>query len=289
MASCLSYFENPLIVELVSGSFGDDKQSLRIFKTFLAGETPRDPKKKPLPFEERCPFMDWNRDLPLAALNGRMSVVKWLYLELDREWRDLGLKFVHDIGTITCEKAAEGGHLDILKWINEVNYPPMSESAFTAAARNGHLDCLRWAWENKWCNNKSHVMYAAAEGGHLDILIWVRDIHMGWCERMGEAAARNGHLECLKWARANGCILSVETCDYATENGHLECLKWARENGCPWDAYTCASAAKNGHLECLKWARENGCPWDENTCRFAAANGHQDCLQWARENGCPES
>ena len=68
--SCLGYFENPVIVELVSGSFGDDKQSLRIFKTFLAGETPEDPNN-PLPFEKRFPFMKRFADPRLAALKGR--------------------------------------------------------------------------------------------------------------------------------------------------------------------------------------------------------------------------
>jgi len=63
MQSCLGYFENPVIVELVSGSFGDDEQSLRIFKTFLAGETPEDPEN-PLPFAKRYPFMDLVEDLP---------------------------------------------------------------------------------------------------------------------------------------------------------------------------------------------------------------------------------
>lgn len=37
--SCLNYLEMPLIVELVSSSFGDDEQSLRIFKYFLANQT----------------------------------------------------------------------------------------------------------------------------------------------------------------------------------------------------------------------------------------------------------
>ncbi len=30
MTSCLRYFENPLIIKLISDSFGDDKQSLRM-------------------------------------------------------------------------------------------------------------------------------------------------------------------------------------------------------------------------------------------------------------------
>ena len=194
--TCLHYFENPVIVELVSASFGDDEQSRRIFKNCLAGETPEDPNK-PLPFEKRYPFMDLVANPPLAALKGRLSVLRWL----------------------------------------RISWYPMDVSTFTAAARNGHLVCMEWALESGLDQGTfivSVAMTAAAESGHLDILKWIRETLMcPWFTRTVEAAAKNGHMHCLKWARENGCPWNEDTCHYAALLGHLECLKWARENGCP--------------------------------------------------------
>ena len=307
--SCLHYFEDPLIVELISGSFGDDEQSLRIFKTFLA-------KKEDttgfFSFEKILPLMIKDTDPPLAALKGRFSVVEWLFLYLDiDEDKEVCMKM--------CEKAAEGGHMEILQWLHGVGCPS-DVSTSTAAARHGNMQCLQWivARSSSILHGfGARIMIAAAEGGHLDILKWLRGKGCRWNREIVAIAARNGHIDCLKWAhenggqwyryyicafaaeggsldalqwaRENGCPWDNNTCSNAAKNGHIDCLKWARDNGCPWDEDTCRYAAENGHLECLKWARENGCPWDENTCRFAAANGHQDCLDWARENGCPEN
>ncbi len=320
--SCLGYFDNPVIVELVSGSFGDDDQSLRIFNTFLAGETPEDPDNV-LPFAKRYPFMKRFADPRLAALKGRFSVVKWLVPLVDV----IGCEY---LGTEIIRKAAEGGHLEILRWLVE-NWcswdsqtcclaaenghlhclkflarrdykcflDKYGSDICVAAARKGHLDCIKWADENgcKWYYRT--VCAAAAYGGQLECLKWALGQEprgkFGKAEvwvldpEICHSAAEGGSLECLQFARESGCYWDEGTCHILASEGNLDCLKWACENGCPIHDSICSTVASYGHLHCLKWARENGCPWDENTCRFAAANGHQDCLQWARENGCPES
>ena len=321
--SCLGYFENPVIVELVSGSFGDDEQSLRIFKTFLAGETPEDPEN-PMPFAKRYPFMKRLADPPLAALKGRFSVVKWLvplvdvikceylgheghqdHLDILRWLGENGcslnghLDEDKEVCMRMCEKAAEGGHLEILQWLHGVGCP-WDIRTLHAAASNGHLDCLKWADKNcrfRWGWN---VCKSAALAGHLECLKWTmgsecsprrspKFLLPSDVASICWSAAAGGSLMCLQWARENGCSWNHITCSYAAEGGHLAVLKWARENGCPWDEDTCTYAARNGHMECLKWARENGCPWNEETCAYAAENGQLECLKWARDNGCPEN
>jgi len=47
----------------------------------------------------------------------------------------------------TCEKAAEGGHLDCLRYAHENGCPWGSETC-EKAAEGGHVDCLNYALEN---------------------------------------------------------------------------------------------------------------------------------------------
>ena len=47
----------------------------------------------------------------------------------------------------TCSGAAEGGHLDVLKWARE-NGCPWNNWTCMYAAKGGHLEVLQWAREN---------------------------------------------------------------------------------------------------------------------------------------------
>jgi len=97
----------------------------------------------------------------------------------------------------TCARAAQGGHLEVLKWARLHGCPWHTE-----------LMCR-----------------AAAAGGHLAVLQWVREQGCLWGGSAAcSAAARGGHLEVLKWARANGCPLGKDwvrndTCREALAGG----------------------------------------------------------------------
>jgi hypothetical protein len=157
----------------------------------------------------------------------------------------------------TCAAAAEGGHLDVLRWLVAEGCR-MTESTCTAAARTGKLHVLQWARANR-CK---------------------------WSAATCNAAAAAGHLTLLQWAHEHGCKWDESACAAAAGGGHKEVLQWARSNGCQWDEQTCIAAAKGGHLHVLQWAREQGCGWSADTCNAAAKAGRMEVLQWARANGC---
>ena len=73
-----------------------------------------------------------------------------------------------------------------------------------AAAEGGHLELLRWARENG-CPWDEATPAFAAEGGHLELLRWARENGCPWDAETCARAAEGGHLELLRWARANGC------------------------------------------------------------------------------------
>ena len=89
-------------------------------------------------------------------------------------------------GMSTSEKAAEGGHLHVLKWLRANGCP----------------------WDEGTCEK-------AAEGGHLAVLRWARANGCPWDEQTCSSAAFGAHLELLQWARANGCPWDEKACSMA--------------------------------------------------------------------------
>jgi len=65
--------------------------------------------------------------------------------------------------------AAFGGHLAVLRWAREHDFPWGAESCARAAI-NGHPRVLTWAREHNcpWDERSRHY---AAEGGHLEVLM----------------------------------------------------------------------------------------------------------------------
>jgi hypothetical protein len=170
---------------------------------------------------------------------------------------------------MTCEGAAKGGHLDVLKW----------------ARANG---C---EWDEDTC-------VEAVKGGHLEVLQWARENGCEWSERTCEEAAwgkelLGGHawgprLDVLQWLRANGCPWDASTCMGAADGGHLEVLKWARENGCEWDEDTCEAAARGKQQQMLEEKGRitfslSSFPSVESPSR----GNHVQMVEWLEENGCP--
>ena len=165
------------------------------------------------------------------------------------------------------------GSVERLAWAKERGCP-WDEGTCYYAAEGGHLEVLKWAWER--CPWDSRVCWSAARGGHLDVLRWA---HEHWCPLGASTcmnAALRGCLLMLQYARENGCPWDSWTCANAAAGGHLEVLKWAREHHCPWTESTCTCAIR--HLEVLKWAREHGCPWTAATRDVAATMGYSDSL-----------
>jgi hypothetical protein len=182
--------------------------------------------------------------------------------------------------------AAREGYLSLLQWgASGPQYFHCGEETTTNAAEGGHLEVLKWLrWH--WCPwNEQLVSIHAARGGHLEMLKWTRENKCDWDARACAAAAQHGHFELLKWARENGCPWDYWTANNAAARGDIAMLEWVHSQGGELDEYVCSSAA---NLETLKWLREHGCPWEsKRSCRSFASTGKLDMLEWAVENGLP--
>lgn len=180
--------------------------------------------------------------------------------------------------------AASRGYLKVLKEMQRLHrVSKWPQYACFFAAEGGHLETLKWlrsegaSWNTATCR-------VAAERAHIRVLKWMRGLkapHSApcpWDKWTTAEAAKRGDIEMLEWCIENGCPWSVESCHQAAHGGHLECLKLLRESGCPWDKWVTYYAAKGGHVAMLRWAADNGCPWGEWTSA-------PECLQSLKKLG----
>jgi hypothetical protein len=199
--------------------------------------------------EDDTDHENWQSVLPVDG--ACMAILQWV-----QGW-DTGFCESAPWVSALCPLAAQGGHLQVLKW----------------AQRNG------FAWDSLTCA-------AAANSGHLRVLKWLRAQGCWWDSTTCTAAAQGGHLDVLQWVRANGCHWSKRTMSGAASEGHLKLMKWAKAHGARMNFWSCTAAAKGGHLQVLQWLFANGCSLHlQYTWDAAIVGGHLHVVQWLRENG----
>ena len=88
----------------------------------------------PTETEPKCIF----RIIQVASKGGYADVLKKYWSDIPEKKKPLSMS------KRTCSSAAEGGHLEVLKWLRSQGCP-WDESACAYAAEGGHLDVLEWA------------------------------------------------------------------------------------------------------------------------------------------------
>ncbi|OWY99947.1 hypothetical protein PHMEG_00028966 [Phytophthora megakarya] len=248
------------------------------------------------------PHFDWSSEWFFATKEackfGDVAVVRWMMEH------PIGLRVKeayqhhHSAGPehIFC-LAAEGGHIDVMKYLHEQGYSDNIKDAAVLAVRNDHLDTVKWLLDNHRSLSHDGMIEEAARHGRLNILQYFHRIphEDGYLPRFRNAidvAATDGHLSVVKWLhenRSDGC--TYRAMNNSAGNGHLGVVKWLNANrseGCTTRAMD--KAAGNGNLEVVKWLHENrseGC--STKAMDLAAANGHLKILEWLyanRAEGC---
>jgi len=211
------------------------------------------------------------------------------------------LKYCYENGcptsSVMCERAAEEGHLHILKYLHEdaqVDWEGKSKSGSVAvaAARKGHLHILKYLAEKNYDITKPKACEEAAKNGRLECLKHLREVNNApWDQSVGEHAAEKAHLHILKYlSEARYPYFKASACARAAENGHLECLKYLHEVlKLPWDHDTCKSAASKGWIHVLKYLWEHKYSdwsgWDpeRGALTYAAGRGEVEAVRFLRE------
>jgi len=162
-------------------------------------------------------------------------------------------------------------------------------SANTLAAEGGHLDCVRYihtvvgtAWHRDVCS-------AAASNGHYEILSYAHKHGCPWDDMTVENAARGNHVKCLQYALEQCCVACEDAIITACQKGHYECVLLLYDYLVPVSHLALSAAAQCGSLECVTFLREMGCEWTATATNNAARHGHYEVLRYLMDNGCPHS
>ncbi|AVK77504.1 Ankyrin repeat domain containing protein [Pandoravirus macleodensis] len=238
------------------------------------------------------------RAMDLAAANGHLAVVKFLY-----ERCVLGT-------TDAIDDAALNGHADVVEFLLAHHHKPANDpslgrvvvptpaqvsygregctsDAMSNAALNGHLDIVRMLDANG-ARCRTDAMDCAAAHGHLDVVIYLDENRTEGCtvDAMDDAAS-HGHLDVVVYLdthRREGC--TTKAMDYAADSGHLDIVMYLHNNrneGCT--TWAMDGAAGEGHLDVVTFLHEHrheGCTTD--AVDMAAAAGFMDVVVYLCEH-----
>jgi hypothetical protein len=155
--------------------------------------------------EKKCEWDD--RTICAAANHGNMEMVKYCVAN------------ECPIDLSACAHAADGGHLEVLKYLCEEAKAPWASGTASWAAANGHLHILEYLVERKYRKYTAYACERAAESGHLDCLKYLRETAKApWNSDAVRRAHENNHPECLQYLLDNNCPLPY---GWRYENGEL--------------------------------------------------------------------
>ncbi|CAK4696233.1 unnamed protein product [Aphanomyces euteiches] len=157
---------------------------------------------------------------------------------------------------VNAIKAARAGHLYILQARSTcLNY---STYVFREACASGHLNIVQWCHDTNWPGCFADAMDFAAGAGHLEIVKFLHQHRTEGCTTHAmDSAALRGHLHVMKWLHAHrkeGC--TVEAMNSAAFCGHLDIVRWLVENDMPWIPDEAINLAKSrGHVQIVDFLK----------------------------------
>jgi hypothetical protein len=164
------------------------------------------------------PYFCWK-----VARTNKLELLEWIREEKKCRW---------DAGTI--EAAASQGNLEMVKYC-VANECPIDEWACANAADGGHLECLKYLREEVKAPWDYWTAAWAARNGHLHILEYLVERKYDQYSRWTcVCAAANGHLDCLKYLHETAkAPWDEDTVREAHENNHPDCVQYLLDTNCP--------------------------------------------------------
>ncbi|CAB1106367.1 unnamed protein product [Ectocarpus sp. CCAP 1310/34] len=141
--------------------------------------------------------------------------------------------FRFNCSKFAMDKAAQGGHIDVLQLLHDQGHE-CTTNAMDWAAAFGKTETVKWLSENREEGCTKDAIDHAAAGGHLETVQWLHENRREGCTRFALTdAAGNGHMETVKWLHRNrpeGC--GRRAMDDAAANGHVKMVRWLYDNRC---------------------------------------------------------
>ncbi|CAL6301157.1 unnamed protein product [Bathycoccus prasinos] len=155
--------------------------------------------------EKKCKWDRWT--IQAAARQGNLEMVKYCMAN------------ECPIDENACAYAADGGELEVLKYLREEVKAPWGSRTASYAAHNGHLHILEYLVERKYDEYNEDACIWAAKYGHLDCLKYLHETAKApWDEEVVLFAHDYNHPECVQYCLENDCPLPP---NWRYEHGEL--------------------------------------------------------------------
>ena len=140
-----------------------------------------------------------NNYLGLAARNGHLEVLKWLFFAL-------GLGSSCENCGWLYEYAAMSGSLEICTWLFE-NGAPLDSRSFNGVVYTGSVEVMEWCLHNGGVfNDRTFYLAAMGYSVKIEVLAWLKlnDCPWGFLS-LREARRGCANSSVMTWLRNNGC------------------------------------------------------------------------------------
>ncbi|ETV77036.1 hypothetical protein H257_08951 [Aphanomyces astaci] len=209
------------------------------------------------------------------------------------------LAHVHRTCHVICsakalKRAAHFGHLSVLEYVHFAGvYPEWSVHVLDKAAAGGHLNIVIFLNAHRTDGATTAAMDLAALGGHFEVVKFLHQYRSeGGTTNAMRNAAKEGHLSIVQFLsrhRLEGC--TKEALNMAAAAGHLDVVQWMvqhRNEGSVDEAML--YGARNGHVDVVKFLYVNGSctrttthTGSQGLVQVAAANGHLDVVRFIHD------
>jgi hypothetical protein len=155
--------------------------------------------------------LKWDDVREAAFLEGNVEICEWVCAHGTCE-QDMRTFLQHDYSA--CHKLVVSGRLEMLQWymarLEVENLPDIiirnknTCMHVKRAAQYGHLEMLKWMVENG-LKFTADALTAAAERGHLECVVYLRERGCNMTPNVSKAAVNIAQIHVLRWAIENGC------------------------------------------------------------------------------------
>lgn len=204
--------------------------------------------------------------------------------------------------------AADRGHVGVLKFAYDSKYILDVRHLCQGAALNGHINVFKWVYEVEGSRFfDAETCRLAAAGGFTEGIQWLRSVGCDWNEDACRIAVEKGRLDTLKWLISNGCPFDVNRwgsgknlmLDTVSLQGNVEMMRFlindchANVNLTAYGMSPLFHALFGNQLEAVKLLLNSGADfatvvYGETALSFAQHCGQTEIAQVLRDAGASE-
>ncbi|KAG5177888.1 hypothetical protein JKP88DRAFT_202092 [Tribonema minus] len=217
--------------------------------------------------QQGCPWGHWTPRCCAIVSRGRYSIKKMLH--------DAGCP-----GRVTLmDKAAAGGHIEVLQWLHQEHALPFRSVTMSCAAEYGQLAALQWLHQAGCPHDINELCRLSLDDPMMNVtppqMEWLRGIGGSWSreqvtEALSSLVGYCGTEKRISWLRSEGAEW-LPLAHTARRYSDLDCVDselqvgavlWAAQQGCPWGDWTpnCCAKVSRGRYSIKKALHNAGCP-----------------------------